>query len=100
MPDAPIHQRFLRQFTAGGQLAGGTVGQLASIEIDVDVAAAQVSADELLGQRILDVALDGAAERPGAVRAILAGDFDDPVDDFGRQRDLAACGPSGSRSAA
>ena len=60
----------------------------------------QVAADELLGERILDVALDGAAQRPRAVRAVLAGLLDDPVDHFGRQRDAAACGRPGSRSAA
>ena len=42
----------------------GAIGQCAGIEVDLDIAAFQMPADELFGQRILDVALDGAAERP------------------------------------
>ena len=47
-----------------------------------------MTSDQFLREGILDVALDGAAERPRTVRAILAGDLDNPVDDFRGERDL------------
>src|SRR5262245_152998 len=61
----------------------GTVRQAAGIQIDLDVAALEVAADELFGERVFDVALDGPAQRPGAVRAVLARLLDDPVEDLG-----------------
>ena len=44
--------------------------------------------DALFGQRVFDVTLDGAAQRPGAVRAVLAGDVDHPVEGFGPEPHL------------
>src|SRR5207247_416659 len=76
------------ELPAGFELAGRSIGQLPRVQIDLDLAATQVAANELLGQRIFDVTLDGAAQRTRAVRAVLAGDLDNPVDDFGRQGDL------------
>src|SRR5262245_34202856 len=78
----------LRELSPGFYDAGGAVGQLAGLEVDLDVAAVEVTPDELLGQRILDVALDGATKRARAVRAVLAGDLDNPVDDLRGERDL------------
>src|SRR5690242_439943 len=69
-------------------LACRTVGEGSAVEVDLDFAAFEVAADELLGKRVLDVPLDGAPERPRAVRAVLARLFDDPVDHVGRQREL------------
>ena len=66
-------------------LAGRAVGQRPAIEVDLDFAALEVPADELLGQRILDIALNRAAEGPRAVRPVLARLLDDPVDDLGRE---------------
>src|SRR5206468_4812619 len=67
------------------RLARGTVGQRPAIDVDLDVASLEMSADELLGQRILDVPLDRAAQRARAVRAVLARLLDDPVDDVIRE---------------
>src|SRR5262249_29512453 len=76
----------LRQLTAGRQFSGRTVRELACVEIDVDVAPAQVTTDQFLRERILDVPLDRAPQRPRPVRAILARDLDDPIHHFGRER--------------
>src|SRR5437868_6560326 len=46
-----------------------------------------MTTDELFRERIFDVALNGAAQRSSAVRAILAGHFDNPIDDFRGERD-------------
>ena len=72
---------------AGGRqgLSGRAVRQRPAIEVDLDLAALEVPTDELLGQRIFDVALNRAAEGPRAVRPVLARLLDDPVDDFGRE---------------
>src|SRR5438105_2935205 len=78
----------LCQLAPGFELACRAICELACVEIDLDLAAAQVAADQFFGQRILDVALDGAPQRPRAVRPILARHLDDPVDHLGRQRDL------------
>src|SRR5436190_24178988 len=56
------------------------IRQDASVEVDLDVASLELPTDELLGKRILDVALDRPAQRTRAVRAILACLLDDPVD--------------------
>src|SRR5262247_2501311 len=80
--------RGLSQFSAGGELSRGPVRELTGLHEDLDVAAAQMTSDEFFRERILDVALDRAAERPRTVRAILAGDLDNPIDDFRRERDL------------
>ena len=90
----------VQESDAGGQTpAGGghgpvgverPVGQGAGVHVDLEFAALQVAADQLLGERILDVALDGAAQRTRAVRAVLAGQVDDPVDRLGGQPDAQA----------
>ena len=67
------------------------VGQGAGVHVDLELAALEVAADQLLGERILDVALDGAAQRTRPVRAVLAGQVDDPVDGLG-----ASAGSSGA----
>src|SRR3954470_4357037 len=70
------------------ELASLTVGQRPGVDVDLDFSAAEMSANQLFGERVLDVALDGPAQRTRSVRPVLARDFDDPVDHFGRQRDL------------
>src|SRR5437762_1940446 len=75
------------QFPSRLELAGGSVRQLSRIQVDVDFPAVQVPTDELLGERILDVTLNGAAQRARPVRAVLARDFDNPVHHFRRERD-------------
>src|SRR5688572_32786949 len=82
--------RRLHQLTAAGELSSRAVGNLPPFEVHLDLAVAQVTANELFRQRILDVALDRAAQRPGAVRPVLARDVDDPVDDLRRHFDLHA----------
>ena len=77
-----------RRASVPRQFAGRTVGKRAGLQVHLDVAAVQVAPNELFRQRILDIALDGAPERPGAVRAVLARHLDDPADDVRRQRDL------------
>src|SRR5439155_15060104 len=47
------------QFSARFELAGGSVRQLSRVQVDVDFPAVQVPSDELFGERILDVALNG-----------------------------------------
>src|SRR5437867_12943740 len=79
---------WLCQLASGFELACRAICELARVEIDLDLAAVQVAADQFFRQRILDVALDGAPQRPRAVRSILARHLDDPVDHLGRQRDL------------
>src|SRR5215203_1598524 len=64
-----------------GGMAGAAIRQDAGVQVDLDVAPFEVPADELLGERVFDVALDGTAQRSGPVRAVLAGLLDDPVDD-------------------
>ncbi len=81
-------------------LTDRAVREAPGVEVDLDVAALEVAADQLLRERILDVALDRAAERPGAVRAVLAGLLDDPVDDVAAPARAGSCGPPGCRSAA
>src|SRR5436853_7002404 len=78
----------LGQASACRDLPGCSVGQLTTLQIYLDFAAPQMPADELFGQRILDVTLDGAAERARSVRTILAGEIDDPVDDFRQERNI------------
>src|SRR4029077_1855568 len=56
------------------------------VQVDVDFAAGEVAPDQLFRQRILDVALDSPAQRPCAVRPVLAGYLNDPVDALRRQR--------------
>src|SRR4051812_40819248 len=58
----------------------GPIRQDASVEVDLDVASLELPTDELLGKRILDVALNRPAQRTRTVRAILACLLDDPVD--------------------
>src|SRR4051812_11252647 len=67
--------------TAGFGLPGGAPGQGAVLEVNLDHARAQLAADQLLGERIFDVALNRPAQRPGAVGAVAAGGIDNPVDD-------------------
>src|SRR6185295_1690808 len=86
LSDYPI-TRCSGELTSRFELARGPVSELSRVEVDFDFAAAEVSADEFLGQRVLDVPLDRPAERTRAVRAVLARDLDDPVDDFGGQGD-------------
>ena len=69
------------QAVAVDDLAGRAVGQHAAVEVDLDLAAFELAANELLRQRILHVALDRATKRSGAVGPIPAGDVDDPVAD-------------------
>src|SRR5262245_64472 len=90
LPDYQITQlsNLLGELPTSLQLTSGTIGERAGVEVHLDVASPQVAADELLRERILDITLDGAAQRPGAVRAVLAGDLDNPVDDFRGQRDF------------
>src|SRR5712691_12598597 len=64
------------QFSARFELAGRSVRQLSRVQVDVDFPAVQVPADELFRERILYVALNGAAQRARPVRAVLARDFD------------------------
>src|SRR5262245_43105610 len=77
----------LRELPSRLDLAERTVGEVGAIEVDLDHAPTEMSADELLRERILDIALNGAPERPRAVRAVLAGDLDNPVNHLGGQRD-------------
>src|SRR5687768_14917955 len=51
---------------AAGQDARRPVRQLATLEVHLDFAVTQVSADQLLGKRIFDVPLDRPPERPRA----------------------------------
>src|SRR5687768_6272838 len=89
LPDYPITQfSDLREFAAGLELARWTVSERSRVEIDLDVAATEMAADELFRQWILNVTLNRAAQRPRAVRAVLAGHLDDPVDDLGGERNL------------
>jgi hypothetical protein len=59
MPSCELASRF--------QLSGGAVGERSGFKVHLDIAAMQMPADQLLGQRILDMALDGAAKRTGPV---------------------------------
>src|SRR5436190_19034493 len=86
-PDYPI-PGCLGELAPRLQFTCGAVGERAGVEVDLDVSASQVAADELFGKRVFDVPLDRPAQRARAIRAVLAGHFDDPVDDIGRQRDL------------
>src|ERR1700687_421579 len=70
------------------ELADRPIRERPGIEVNLDVPAMQMTSNELLGERVLDVALNGAPEGPGAVRPVLAGRLDDPVDDLRGQRDL------------
>src|SRR6188508_368333 len=78
----------LGQSAACRDLSGRAVRQLAALQVDLDVPSPEMPSDELLGKRILDIALDGAAERARSIRTILAGEIDDPVHDFRQERDL------------
>src|SRR5688500_3622231 len=69
------------------ELPGRPVGQRPRVEVGLDLPASQGAADEPLGQGSFDVPLEGAPQRPRAVRPILAGDLDDPIDHLGHQRD-------------
>src|SRR5918911_306453 len=60
------------EFAARFELAGRSVGELPGIQVNLDIAAAQVPPDELLRQRVFHVALNRAAQRTRAVRSILA----------------------------
>ncbi len=75
----------LGQRTAVFGDARGTVGKNAALHVDLDLAALQVATDEFLGKRILDIALNGAAQGARTIRAVFAGLLDDPVDHLGRQ---------------
>src|SRR5688572_27778093 len=89
-----------RNLDAGGQPAAGlevvgvvsghAVGQISAIDVDLEVAAAELAADQLLAEGVFHIPLDGAAEGPGAVRAVLTGQVDYPVDRVGREPDLQA----------
>ena len=70
------------QSTAGLDLAGRSIGQDARIEIDLDLATSQMPADQFLRERILDVALDRAAQGACAIRPVLARGLDNPVGHF------------------
>src|ERR1700737_2316752 len=53
----------LGQTAACRDLPGSTVGQLTAFQVHLDLSPPQMPANELFGERILDVTLDGAAER-------------------------------------
>ena len=69
-----------RQPPAGLVLAGRAPGERAVVQVDLDDARPQLPADELLGERVLDVALNRPAQRPRAVGPVAARRVDDPVD--------------------
>src|SRR5207247_5823411 len=89
-PDYQIAQfpDSLRQFPPGFQLAGGPVGQLSGIDVHLDITTLEMTSDELFRQRVFDVPLNRAAQRPGAVRSVLTRHLDDPVDHFWPEVDL------------
>src|SRR5215471_12655380 len=89
LPDYPTTDGLpgSRQLPAGFQLAGRPIGKLTGVQIHLNLTAAEMAADELLRERIFDVPLNRTPQRPRAIRAVLARDFDDPVHDFRRQRD-------------
>ena len=64
------------QLAACLDLAGGPISQGAGVEIDVDFPAPEVPANELLGQRIFDVALEGAAQWLGNYHRFWAESLD------------------------
>src|SRR6476620_8044013 len=66
--------------TAVFRRVGRAVSEAPAVEVHLHVASLERAADQLVRERILDVALDRPAERPGSIRAVLAGLFDDPVD--------------------
>ena len=88
------------QASAGFVLPRRPPGQSALIEVDFDVAIAQLAANERLGQRILDVTLDRTPQRSGAVRAVEAGRLDDPVDGVGQSDGGSGRRRAGPQSAA
>jgi hypothetical protein len=51
----------LGELAACFELAGRTIRERSGLEIDLDVAAMQVSANEFFRERILYMALDGSA---------------------------------------
>jgi hypothetical protein len=53
----------LGQTAACRDLPGSTVGQLTAFQVHLDLSAPQMPANELFGEGILDVTLDGATER-------------------------------------
>src|SRR5262249_530821 len=75
------------ELSPGLELAGRAVRQLTGLEVDLDLAAAEVAADQFFRQRILDIALDPPPERPPAVRTVFTSCFDNPVHHFRRQHD-------------
>src|SRR5918993_1185371 len=82
---SPQAKAGLSQRTAVLGNARGAVGEAPAFHVDLDLAALEVAANEFFGERILDVTLNGAAQRPGAIRAVLARLIDDPVDHVGRK---------------
>src|SRR6187401_2380743 len=67
---------------------GWPVGDLAGVHVNLDFAVREVASNQFLRERVLDVPLDGATERTGAVRTVLARDVDDPVHDVAVDGDL------------
>src|SRR5688572_17874856 len=89
--DPPSRVDRLLETPAGGHFRPGrTIRELPALEVYLDLAVVQVAPDQLFRQRILDIALNRPAKRTSTIRAVLARDVDDPVDDLGRQRDLHA----------
>src|ERR1700681_3527029 len=80
--------RELGELPARLELAGRPIRERPGFEVDLDVSAPEMASNELLGERVLDVPLNGAPEGPGAVRPVLAGRLDNPVDDLRGQGDL------------
>ncbi len=67
-------------FRPASSSPAGRYDELAGVQVDLDLAASQMAADELLRERIFDIPLNRAPQRARTVRAVLARDFDDPVD--------------------
>ena len=59
----------------------GPVGQRPGIHVDFELPALQIAADQLLGERILDVALDGAAQ-PKKPLEYYTSSFNTPMGKF------------------
>src|SRR6185436_1746034 len=61
----------------------GTPGQSPILEVDLHQARLEVPAYEFLGERVLDVALDGPTQRPRAVGPVAAGGVNNPIHHLG-----------------
>src|ERR671926_260900 len=82
----------MNQERVAGLLDGGrAVRELAALGVDLDDrGVAERALDERLGERVFDVLLERAPERPRAVGAVAAGLLDDPALGLLRQADFEA----------